>query len=185
MESIESYRIKLDKVALLRFFIEEPCEESIQAVYDVVKIVVHKHFSSYYHLRSEFMSMCLCKCYEVRSDYEEGRNVYSWVYTLCRNEIGNYLVKRSPEYYEDLLVGCGDIEFGSSSDLVDIPLELSNILGYISGDKRFEEVIISNRCAIDLLLFSSRFIKFRLVRCSEDLLDSVSKEFMYNLLLKV
>ena len=152
--SQNDYKIKVDKQALNEMMVstEQPTEHQLKEFKKVVTIVVIKHFNKYMLQFEEFYQYAAAAVFERREKFDPTYQAYGYIYTVCRNEIGNKIKKHTREVIvEDILplsnVSC-DIDY-----TVTLPKEISKFKSYLTGEQEFESIEISKIECINLSVF--------------------------------
>jgi len=66
-------------------------EGLVLALNKVVEIVVNRHYSKYLEYVPEFRSVCYMKIFKVLPLYDPEKDIFTFLYTIVRNEIHNWL----------------------------------------------------------------------------------------------
>lgn len=181
---MDNYRYKIDKKALTEFFTSEtPSKESLKAAHMVITAVIIKHFSKYISLDEDLHSLCIVALLEIRSRYDLSYSAYNYAYTKCRNEIGNYLAKRRELIVEDILpVSNASV----TPEVASLPGEINKFKQYLTGEKSFTILDLTEREAINIVVFCEVHNPSRKVTPPDYILNSPNAiPILYRLLLKI
>ena len=179
-----NYKYNIDQEALTSFFVDEvPSKAAIKAAKMVITAVIIKHFSKYLSREEDLISLCLVKLLEVRQRYDLSYSAYNYAYTACRNEIGNYLNKQRELIVEDILpMSNASID----PTIASLPGEINKFKQYLTGEKPFTVIELSERDAINLVAFCEVHHPSRKIEPPEFLAKSPKAlSILYRLILKI
>lgn len=144
--------VKIDKELLFEFLIipsEEISKEHLDEAYKVIRIVLNKYQSKYYRLFEELESRIMQYFIERRERFNPQMCAYNYLFTIARNEAGNYINKYTREYPVD--------EFYGAAPSADADFKAEGVLGkyqdMLTGTGNGQNVLrISREDTILLLL---------------------------------
>ena len=155
------YKVKIDQQLLTELLTgSEPSSEMIKELKKVITVVMIKHFSKFLKLKGEFESFAMLAVLERREKYDASWPAYNYIYTICRNEIGNKINKLSKEtFVEDILpISNASVE----SDIrAELPSELKKFRRYLTGEQEFSILPLSPVDAINLSVFINLYSSHR------------------------
>ena len=152
------YKYVINKEVLKDFFYAESItKEMISEVKKVIFVVMVKHFSYSVNstgdkdLYNDLVQSAYLAILSRRDKYDSKYPAYNYIYTICRNEIGNNLVKLTRGYNIEKINNVR----GSVVDQEDIelPAEIDKYKNYLLGTEEFTFVRISKKSALDLIIF--------------------------------
>lgn len=152
------YKYVINKEVLKNFFYAESItKEMISEVKKVIFVVMVKHFSYSVNstvdkdLYNDLVQSAYLAILSRRDRYDNKYPAYNYIYTICRNEIGNNLVKLTRGYNIEKINNVR----GSVVDPEDIelPAEINKYKNYLLGTEEFTSVRISKKSALDLIIF--------------------------------
>lgn len=139
--SSSAYKVPVDKQALTDMMMsaEEPTAAQLKEFRKVVTIVVIKHFGKYLSHFEELYQFAVAAVFERKERFDPTFSAYSFLYTICRNEIGNKIKKYTREVVvEDILpmtnASC-ELE-----ETVSVPKEIAKFRKHLTGEVDFEYV---------------------------------------------
>lgn len=157
---MKQYKFKIDQKALSDFYMkEQPSEESLKAIKMVVTAVTIKHFNKFFDNLEDYYSLCLCKLMETKSRYDPSYSAYNFVYSQCRNEIGNYIRKNREVYVPDILPISNASEQEQYS--VELPQEIKRFYKHLTGQEDFIIQSITKKEAMHLAIYILQHVKTR------------------------
>lgn len=148
---MSDYKYLIDKKAVTDFFFQEvPTKQSLKAIHMVITAVILKHFAKYVNISEDLHSLCMVALLERKERYDPSYPAYNYAFTICRNEINNYLNKQREVVVEDILP-----IYNASVDpeVAQLPQEVNKFKLYLTGEKQFEVIEMSKKDAINLILF--------------------------------
>lgn len=160
----DSYKVKIDKDKLLKFFLlpsDEVTQEQVNEVQKVINVVLIKHYSKYYYLFEELKSAAITAICARREQYNPSFSPYNYCYTVFRNEIGNKIVKYTKEQYvpdikEQYVPEIKD-KIKNIENYINIegqvPDEVIRYKDYLLGLKEFELIRIPKKDILPLICF--------------------------------
>lgn len=150
------YEYPIDKDALRSFFLHPladmtPTEE--RAIHMVISVVLNRHFGSYHYMFEDLRDIAFESVLMHHPKFDPSSNAhrtYGYVYTMCRNEVGNYLSRATRAMGVETLP-----ENGKISDEYEyvFPQELAPLYPYLSGERPFSELQVPVHLIEPLLLF--------------------------------
>lgn len=147
-------KVKIDKKALNDMMMSstEPTTLQLREFKKVVTVVVIKHYSSYLSHFDELFQFAAAAVFERRQRFDASFQAYSFIYTVCRNEIGNKIKKYSREVVvEDILpMSNASCEMEES---IELPKEVSKFKHYLIGELDFETLELTKLECINLSAF--------------------------------
>lgn len=157
---MKQYKFKIDQKALSRFYLsEEITGEMLEAIRLVVNAVTIKHFNKYYDQVEEFYSQCLCKLIETKQRYDPSFSAYNFMYSQCRNEIGNYIRKHREVFVPDILPMSNASEQAQYS--AELPQELKRFYKHLTGQEDYVVQDITKKEAMHLSIYIMQHSKAR------------------------
>lgn len=151
-----SYEYPIDKEALRSFFLHplsDMTSEEERAIQMVITVVLNRHFSRYHFMFEDLRDMAFesVLMHHPKFDRESSAHrTYGYVYTMCRNEVGNYLSRATRAMGVETLPEDGKI---GEMDALGIPHELEPLYPYLSGACPFSEMVVPEHLIEPLLLF--------------------------------
>lgn len=146
-----SYRFKIDKKALEEFLLKDnPSKEALRAVHMVITAVIIKWYSKYKSMDAELHDLVIYALCKKRGKYDLAYSAYNYIFTIARNEIGNYLNKRREVVVEDIL------PLSNASvvpDIASLPSEINKFKKYLTGEEEFTVLDLTEREAVNLMCF--------------------------------
>lgn len=74
-------------------------EKELKHIIDkTIEVVINRHFSKYIELVIEFRSVVYIKVFKVLPFYNPEKDIFTWLYTIARNEIHNMLYKYNKDH---------------------------------------------------------------------------------------
>jgi len=156
----------VDKETIYEFLlcpISEISKDHYKEVEKVISIVKHKHFGSF-EFKDSALSIVIPQLLIKRSSYDPDRDAYNYMYTMCRNLIGNQLRKdgRIDGLHQSL-----DVTFMSPIDGDDtgfdledngsipseIPLAVEKYFKFLTCEEDFTVKRVSREDSLALLMF--------------------------------
>lgn len=181
------YKYKIDKDLLTNFLLlsGDPTKEQLKELDKVITVVMIKHYNRYFYDKEELYQYARLAVLDRRKNYDPSFSSYTYIYTICRNEIGNRIRKLTKEtFVEDILPIYNASVPGS--DVVELPVEIRKFRKHLTGELEFSVVDITRREAINLCSFiwlNSKPIRSKVPSFLESSKDSV--KILYKLLLEL
>lgn len=157
---MKQYKFKINQKALSDFYLkDEVSQASLEAIKMVITAVTIKHFNKFYDNIEDYYSLCLCKLVETKGRYDPSYSAYNFVYSQCRNEIGNYIRKNREVYVPDIL----PISNASVSEnySVELPQEIKRFYKHLTGQEEFIMQDVSRKEAMHLAIYILQHTKVR------------------------
>ncbi len=156
--------ITIDKELLYEFLVEDNMKldathySELQKVFNVI---FNKYFSKYYSYNEEIFSRCIECVLSRKSHYDSSYSAYNFIFTLFRNEIGNYInkwIKPVDLNAFDVIPNEGRFQTVQPEEELDQELEvIQKYEGYLSGSIDYTYIRIPKAIVIELV---SALIKF-------------------------
>jgi len=137
-ESTKGFNKQVATIALNHWMVDGSDEKNLVYMIDkVVEIVTNRHYSKYAELMLEFRSVVYIKVFKVISHFNPTKDIFTFLYTIARNEIHNYLYHKNKDR---VLVGLDDME--TTDTELDLNYEISHD---IQVEHWMEDYFPSNR----------------------------------------
>lgn len=178
------YKIKINKQLVTDFLINEvTTKQQLREVHKIITAVIIKYYSKYQSLSEELHSACMASLLEKRCRYDLAFSGYNYIFTICRNEIGNYINKQREVIVEDIL------PYSNASvndEVVSLPAEINKFKKYLTGDQSFSVLELSSKEAINLILFCESYSHTRFIEPPEFIkINSKALNILYKLAIKL
>lgn len=181
-----TYKVKIDKSILrelLTIGIPEIKDKHLKELKKVISVVFIKHFNKYYYEHEELERFAILAVLERVVRYDPSLDAYGYIYTICRNEIGNKVLKLTKETFVD---SYEPFNREYSEIVSELPTEIRRFKTYLTGEKPFETLELTPECAINLSLYFNSNQKSRQLKVPSFILESPDIiQCMYKLLLKI
>lgn len=181
---MDNYKYKIDKIALQDFLVSDsPSQESLRAFKLTFNAVLIKHYQKYMYLYEDLYSQCLVAVLERRERFDPKYSSYNYIYTICRNEICNYINKLKEVYVSDILpLSNASVNI----DIGELPSEINKFKSYLTGEVQYTILELTEKEACCLAVFCEMHKKTRSVKVPEFISncpDAIS--ILYKLLVKI
>jgi len=147
-------KVKIDKQALNDMMMSqgEPTAYQLREFKKVVTVVVIKHYSKYLSQFEELFQFAAAAVFERRQRFDASFQAYGFIYTVCRNEIGNKIKKYTREVVvEDILpMENASCEMEMS---IELPKEVSKFKKHLTGELKFEFVEMTRVECVNVAAF--------------------------------
>lgn len=166
----KDYYIKVDEKLLTSFFLkpyQEATKEEIRELNKMIMVVINKHYLKYRRHERELRALCMLAILDRHPRFNPKFRAFNYLYTLCRNEIGNKIAKYSREEFSDDMAG----EYDRAVELPESFDGIQPVLPYLTGEKGFTQVVIPKGCLFDLLTFIEGTLS---KACTEDVYRRVA-----------
>jgi len=145
----------VDRELLFEFLIiapEEIADEHLNEVDKVISIVLNKYHSSQYQFFEECRAQIMITILERRDRFDPKYDAYNYIFTIARNESGNYIKKLTKEASLDET--STQVEDKGSLELEYDPMSpLKPYVAYLAGYADYNYIRISRESAVDLLVY--------------------------------
>lgn len=148
----QQYKIPIDKEMLTKLFLvdnDKITSEMLEELNKVINVVFIKHFSKYAH-NEDLRQSAILSVLEHKPKYDPSYPAYNYVYSICRNEIGNKIKKYGKETFVEDLIPFQKVYSGGESEL---PPEIAKYYPYLAGIMPFCMVKIPKTDVLNLILF--------------------------------
>lgn len=149
----KEYKIPINKDMLTQLFFvdnDKITSEMLEELNKVINVVFIKHFSNYSN-NEDLRQQALLAVFEHKPKYDPSFSAYNYIYSICRNEIGNKIKKYGKETFVDDLLpyqrGFSDISGDS------LPPEVKRYFSYLAGMLPFRMVKVLKADVLPLILF--------------------------------
>lgn len=150
--------MKINKEMLYEFLVlpnSDITSKHYTEIKKVVDIVMSKWWSSYSYLRKEVIDEVVGVILERKVRYNPKMDAYNYIFTMVRNQVGNFIHKLTKEVKIDLNVSGYDSIKDIDGVVFDesVPSFLEKYLVYLLGEVDFNYMRVSHRDLFPLLLF--------------------------------
>lgn len=149
---IKEYKIKVDKHLVRQFLLDaKVTKEELKEIDKVINIILIKYNSKYSYLFTELKQYALLAILMKKARFDPTKDAYNYIYTICRNEIGNTVLKLTKETFAD------DIKSYNESliewNVAELPEEVERYRTKLIGAEDFKSVRIPKKDILPLILF--------------------------------
>jgi hypothetical protein len=175
------YKYKIDKTLLDEFLLSEhPSQQAIKQFRKVVLIVVIKHYPQYIQCLEDYNSLCSVEVLSTRSRFDPSFSSYNYLYSKCRNIIGNYIRRKREVVVEEILpLSNASV---SDNDVQELPAEIGKYFKPLTGQEEFSIREIPKKDAINLALFILQHSSLRKLKVPS-FINAQDINLLYKLLL--
>lgn len=157
-DSPSNYRIAIDEQLLRSLFlhpINEITKKEIREVEKVATVIFNKYFRHKYgYLKYDLKHVVILAVLNRHANFDPQYRAYNYIYTIARNEMGNFIKKVTKEHLTDDLIGEYDRPY--NNDLVmDDNVEIAR---YLAGEFEGAVMDIPNDTLYPTLLLIETFL---------------------------
>ena len=149
---MENYKIKIDKEILKDFLLSKTITQiHLKELHKVVVTVLIKHYAKFLH-DQDLESFATLAVLERKKNYNPIYDSYNFIYTICRNEIGNQINRLTKETFVEDILPMSNASV-SPDAFTDIPSEIHKFKKYLTGEIDFKYIELKESEAVNLSMF--------------------------------
>lgn len=182
---MNQYKVNVDKDLLKEVFTLQNSKLTsahFKEVDKIINIIFIKYHNQHYFMKEELTSLVYAALLKKKESFNPEMGAYNFVYTICRNEIGNFLIKYSRE---QSVSDFGSVResYVSSDSFVEFPPEMARYSKILTGE---ESVVlrVPKKDIIPIVIYARLRRPNKSVVLPRFLLDNNSEELL-NILYKM
>lgn len=183
----KDYKYIIDKKVLTEFLLTESTitAQQLKELNKVITVVLVKHFSNYLSQKdfvNDLRQTAIIDVLERRHNYDPSYPAYNFIYTICRNQIGNFINRYNKTLYVDEILPISNASVSSEVSAY-LPFDIERFHKYLTGEKSFTVIDLTPKDAVNLAVFIMSHIKVRPFQVPDFIIQSPkSTEVLYRLL---
>lgn len=159
-----TYKYKIDQDLLTKFLLGDDSQDSLKELEKVVFVVLVKHYPNYVQ-DSDLKQQAVLAVLSRRDSYDPSFSAYNYIYTICRNEISNKVRRSHRELPADNILTLA--EGLTTFESAELPTEIEKFRRYLTSEKSFTVLELTEKDAINLYIFINSIKKPRLKKVPE------------------
>lgn len=161
----QDYKYVIDKNILTDLLLNdsEITEQQLKELNKVITVVLVKHFSNVLYQKdfvNDLRQTAILDVLQRRHNYDPSYPSYNFIYTICRNQIGNFINKYNKTLYVDEILPISNASV-SSEVSADLPSDIEKFRKFLTGERSFTTIELTPKDAINLTIFILQHTKQR------------------------